>query len=126
MIEIQLPEDGVEADIKVIDKNGKTIKGVDRILIRPYFYNPKVSPNVLYLRVLGVATMEGELSTEGLDELHRVALQLSGVSGKFKVLDFASKRTLPEFIAKYLVGSPEEGDEYEEEEEEDGEEETGQ
>ena len=127
MIEIQLPEDGVEADVKVLDKNGKPIKNVDRILIRPYFHNPKVSPNVLYLRVLGVATMEGDLSVEGLDELSRIALQLSGISGKFKALDLdqASELVLPEFIAKHLVGPPdevEEETEYEEEEENDGEE----
>lgn len=116
VVEILLPQSGVEGEILAYDKAGKPVAAPHKIVISPYFFRSDSVANVLYMSVLAAIVEDSKTLTLGhnADEdeditVQKAILQLPGTSGKLKVVD-RSVRVTPKFAKPFLADEEEEED----------------
>lgn len=91
-VELELPLDGIEADIMILDKDGNPLDiKLGKIVIEPYFYSPDGTPTVLTARVL----------SEADGELRKGRLAVSGTTAKLRHFDH-TMRVVPAIEKKEL------------------------
>jgi hypothetical protein len=84
-IEFQLPQGGVEGDIKAYDADGKEVK-VARIVYTPFFFTPSSVPVVLYASLLsGANPPSGTPHARRVEQ--RSVLTVSGAKGRLRFQD---------------------------------------
>lgn len=116
LVEIVLPQDGVEAYVLAYDQTGKEVPAPYKIVINPFFFRADSVANIFYLSVLaaGAESVESPVLADDSEEqdvtVQKAILQLPGSTGKLRVADRSAK-VVPKFAKPFLAGEEEEDDE---------------
>lgn len=93
-VELALPADGLDAEVKCFDADGKLIPVPHKIVVTPYFYSPREAAVVAYAKVFN-----------GGDEVHRSIVQVAGDTGRMKLAD-RTQRSSPAFATSLKGDKP--------------------
>jgi len=96
-VEMRLPQQDVEAEIKAFDANGKPVQ-VSKIVIEPIFHQANARVPLSFLTVVVDGEKGSEKGPESL-EVGRHVLQLAGANGSLVLVD-RSKKVTPQFETK--------------------------
>lgn len=119
LVEVVLPQDGVEAKVWAYDQAGKQVSVPHKIVINPFFFRADSIANIFYLSVLAakIEDIEAVVLAHDSEEqdviVQKVILQLPGSTGKLRVADRSAK-VEPKFVKPFLA------DEEDDEDDEDG------
>lgn len=86
-VELSLPADGLDAEVRCFDADGKVTPTPHKIVVTPYFYSPKELAVVAYAKVFS-----------GPEEVHRSIVQVAGDTGRMKLAD-RTQRSSPAFVS---------------------------